>query len=197
MKDFLGFDRRNRDCPLLKFVMFILHRDVCWLQSSLERVQRCPGVAVASACGAVKLYGSIHSGRVNRKVTCRYECVHADSSAHNVVADPVDKWIRCLRYGELHVRVANRSKGRVEEKFVVEKVGATSVKRCHYMPVSVRSSEQFLYSRSPEKIPVDSVSLNNPDISLVLLHFKKFLHQISPRHHEFRRAVPRKSKMLQ
>ena len=55
-------------------------------------------------------------------MTCRDERVYADSSAHDVIVNPIDQWIRCLRFRKLHVRVANRFQRRVEEKFVVEKV---------------------------------------------------------------------------
>ncbi len=55
-------------------------------------------------------------------MTRRDERVNAHSSSHDVVSNPVHERVRCFRFRELHVRVANCFQGRVEEKFIVEKV---------------------------------------------------------------------------
>jgi len=84
------------------------------------------------------------------KMTRCDERVDAYSTTHYVIWYFVYEWVRHFRLGELHVRVSNRFERYVQQEFVVEKISATSVKCCHYVPVSVRSSLQFLCSRSPE-----------------------------------------------
>jgi len=108
-----------------------------------------------------------------------YQGVNAYSAAHNVIANSVDQRVCSVGYRKLHLRVTNRSQSGVQEKFVVKKVYATSKKRRYNVPVSVRSSAQFLYSRTSERIPDFRAKLNNPDISLVIRQKKKLFTKIS------------------
>ncbi len=102
--------------------MLIVHGNVCRLECSLEGLEGCPRVTVTAACCAVKLGRPIQFGCVNRQVACRYECVDAYSTAHNVVADSVGERVLRFRFRKLHVGVADCFQSRVEEEFVVEKI---------------------------------------------------------------------------
>jgi len=133
--------------------MLVLHRDMCWLECPFEGLKSCPRVAVATASSAIKLYRRMHHGRMNCKMACCDQRVNAYSSTHDVIVDTIDERICRFRFRKMHARVLNRLQSCVEDKFLIEKVRSTSMKRCDNMPVSVRSRKQVLYSRSSGRIP--------------------------------------------
>ncbi len=144
-----SFDGRGVRDLVSTLVGFILDCDVRRFESLSEGRKGRQGIARETTCGTIEFCCPMQSGCMNGQVAGCYESVDAHSTAHYVVTDFVDEGVRCLGSCELHVRVANRSQCRIEEKLVIEKIRATSVERCNDLLVSVWSSIHFLYSKSP------------------------------------------------
>ena len=117
-----GFDGRGRYDLVLCLVGFILDCDVCRSECSSEGRKGCQGVAAGAACGTVKFHRSVQFGCVNCQMASCYERVHTYSAAHYVVTDLVDQRVRCFRFREAHVSVANRRQGRTKDKVLVKKI---------------------------------------------------------------------------
>ena len=101
----------------------------------------------------------------------RNERVDAYSSSHYVVHHAIDERVLCFGFRKLHMRISNSSQRDVQEQPVIKKVRSTAVECCHHMSVSVRSSGQFLYSRSSGKIPDFDLSLYNSHLSVTQFLF--------------------------
>lgn len=59
---------------------------------------------------------------MNCEVACCNESVHAHTTAHDIVGNSVDEWVRGFRFREFHVRIMDRFQSCIQEKLVVEKV---------------------------------------------------------------------------
>ena len=152
--------------------MLVLHSYVCRFQRPLERLQRRPWITMTAARCAIKLYGSMQHRRVNCQVACCNECIDTYSSPHNVVSHAIDERILCFGFRQLHVCISNSFQSDVQQQFVIEKTRSTSMECCNYLSVSVRSSGQFLYSRSSVKISDFYIRLYNSNLSVALFFFQ-------------------------